>query len=246
MQLDGKVALVTGSSRNIGRAIALAFAREGADIIVNAKTNAADAEAVANEIRALGRKAVPLLADVGDRDQLEGLMTKALAEFGHIDIVVNNASFRPNSPFVDMTYEEWRSVLAADLDASFITSKRAVPGMIERGWGRIINISGLLAFQGGHNGAHLATAKVGLIGLTRALSGELAPSGILANCIVPGLIETPFTLASPNVGTRIGHIPVGRHGTPDEIAGLCMFLCSKTSGYITGQTIHVNGGERTY
>ncbi|MFQ6030950.1 MAG: SDR family NAD(P)-dependent oxidoreductase [Dehalococcoidia bacterium] len=248
MQLEGKVALVTGSGRNIGRAIALALAGEGADVIVNARSNKEEADAVAQEVKGLGRKSLPLLADVGDRSQLEHLMVTALGEFGHIDIVINNASVRPHFPFKDMDYDEWRRVLATDLDSAFITSRAALPGMLERGWGRIINLGGLQAHQGRHGGAHISTAKVGLIGFTRALSTELAPQGIKVNCVVPGLIDTvrEGQSAITRPSSRLADIPAGRMGMPQDIASLCAFLCTDAAGFITGQTIHVNGGERTF
>jgi 3-oxoacyl-[acyl-carrier protein] reductase len=247
MSLEGKVALVTGSGRNIGRATALALARDGADIVVNARSNQQEAETVAAEVGQLGRKAMPLLADVGDRAQLEKMLDRALSEFGHIDIVVNNAASRPHKPFAEMTYEDWRNILAIDLDAAFLTTKAALPGMLERRWGRVINLSGLQAFQGRHGGAHISAAKVGLIGLTRALSTELAPSGILVNCIVPGMIDTMREGASSTRPSgRLADIPVGRMGYPEDIASLCAYLCSDSAGFLTGQTIHVNGGERDF
>ena len=135
MSLEGKVALVTGSGRNIGRSIALALAEQGADVVVNARSNQAEAEAVAAEVGELGRKGLPLLADVGDRQQLEALLDTALAEFGRLDVVVNNAATRPSKSFSEMTYDDWRGVLATDLDSAFLTTKAALPGMLERGWG---------------------------------------------------------------------------------------------------------------
>ena len=247
MALDGKVALVTGSGRNIGRSVALALAKEGANVVVNARTNRKEAESVAEEVRALGAKAIPLLADVGIRKQLEAMLDQALAEFGHIDIVVNNAAARPHKPFAEMSYEDWRNVLATDLDSAFLSAKAALPGMVERQWGRVINLSGLQAFQGRHGGAHISAAKVGLIGFTRALATELAPDGILVNCIVPGLIDT-IRVGEPRTRppSRLSEIPVGRMGEPQDIASLCSFLCSDAAGFITGQTIHVNGGERDF
>ena len=247
MQLEGKTALVTGSGQNIGRAIALALAQEGADVVVNARSNREDVEAVADEARALGRRALPLLADVGDRAELEQLLDTALAEFGHLDIVINNASIRPHKPFTEMSYDDWRHVLATDLDAAFITSRAAVPGMVERGWGRIINLGGLQAHQGRHGGAHISAAKVGLVGFTRALSTELAPHGIRVNCVVPGMIDTTRSGATTTrTGNRLADIPAGRMGSTDDIANLCRFLCTDAADYISGQTIHVNGGERTF
>jgi 3-oxoacyl-[acyl-carrier protein] reductase len=247
MQHEGRVALVTGSGRNIGRTIALTLAKEGANVVVNARSNRGEAETVAEEARALGVKALPLLADVGDREQLEGLLDSALAEFGRIDMVVNNASIRPGRSFVDMTYEDWRHVMATDLDSAFLCTKAALPGMLERKWGRVINVSGLQAFQGRHGGAHISASKVGLIGLTRALATELAPNGIRVNCVVPGMIDT--SREGQNVTrtpSRLEDIPSGRMGSTQDIASLCAFLCSDAADYITGQTIHVNGGERNF
>jgi 3-oxoacyl-[acyl-carrier protein] reductase len=246
MGLEGKVALVTGSGRNIGRGIALALAREGANVVVNARTNRQEVEAVAEEARRLEVKALPLLADVGDRAQLEQMLQHALDEFGRIDIVVNNAAVRPSRSFADMTYEEWRGVLATDLDAAFLCTKAALPGMLQRRWGRVINFSGLQAFQGRHGGAHISAAKVGIIGFTRALGTELAPSGILVNCIVPGAIDTVRPGRATRPPGRAAEIPVGRLGTDADIAGMCVYLCSEAAGFITGQTFHINGGERNF
>ena len=246
MTLDGKVALVTGAGRNIGKAIALGLAEQGATVIVNARSNREEAEAVAQQIRDAGGHASVMLADVSDRVALQELMDAALAEHGHVEIVVNNAATRPSKSFLDMTYEDWREVLATDLDAAFIASRAAAPGMVERGWGRIINLSGLSAFQGGHEGVHISAAKVGIIGLTRALSAELAHAGVLTNCIVPGLIATRVGELPPRLQARLDGIPVGRQGTPEDIAAMCVFLCSDAGSFITGQTLHVNGGERAY
>jgi 3-oxoacyl-[acyl-carrier protein] reductase len=238
---------VTGSGRNIGRSIALALAKDGADVVVNARTNEKEVNVVADEVRALGVKALPLLADVGNRAQLEKLLEDSISELGRIDIVVNNAAQRPRKSFSEMEYNDWRAVLATDLDSAFLTAKAALPGMLERQWGRIINLGGLQAFQGRHGGAHISAAKVGLIGLTRALSSELAPSGILVNCIVPGAIDTSREGIDPiRPSERLSEIPVGRLGYPEDIASLCAFLCSDNGGFITGQTIHVNGGERGF
>ena len=249
MQLEGKTALVTGSGRNIGRSIALALAREGANVVINARSNRESVESVAAEVRELGRQALPLLADIGNREELESMLNTALAEFGGLDIVINNASIRPHRAFAEMSYDDWRNVLAVDLDSAFITSRAAVPGMIERGWGRIINLGGLQAHQGRHGGAHISAAKVGLVGFTRALSTELGPHGIRVNCVVPGMIDTTrdgATSGATRTGNRLADIPAGRMGYTDDIANLCLFLCTDAGDYISGQTIHVNGGERTF
>ena len=140
-----------------------------------------------------------------------------------------------------------RNILATDLDSAFLCTKAALPGMIERQWGRVINVSGLQAFQGRHGGAHISAAKVGLIGLTRALATELAPQGILVNCVVPGLIDTTRPgQSSTRPPSRLGDIPVGHMGAPEDIATICRFLCTGSNSFITGQTIHVNGGERGF
>lgn len=246
MQLKGKTALVTGSGRNIGRAIAIALAEEGADVVVNARSNRQELEALASEVRALGVKALPILADVGDRPQIERMAKQALDAFGHIDILVNNAAIRPNKPFLEMTYEEWRTVLSVDLDAAFLLSKTFVPAMVERKWGRIINIGGLLAFEGHAGRVHVSAAKMGLLGFTRALAKELAPHGVLVNCIVPGAIGGDSPEPGAARSARLPHIPVGRLGRPQDIASLCAFLCSDAAGFIAGQAIHVNGGERSW
>ncbi len=246
MDLKGKVALVTGSGRNIGRATALEFARRGANVVVNARANRQEAESVAREARELGVEAIAVLADVGDQAQVQRMVEQALAEFGRIDILVNNAGLRQAAPFTSLTVEEWRQVLAVNLDGPFYCCKAVVPSMIASGGGRIINVSGLNAFKGRAQWAHVCASKMGAIGLTRALAVELAPYNILVNHIVPGAIDTARAgPQSPHAPQRVAGIPLKRLGLPEEIARTCAFLASDEAGYITGQTIHVNGGEYT-
>jgi 3-oxoacyl-[acyl-carrier protein] reductase len=243
MSLAGKVALVTGSGRNIGRATALELARLGADVVVNSRVNRKEAESVAEEARALGVKAIVLLADVGDQAQVERMVEQAISEFGHIDILVNNVGLRRATPFTRMTTQEWREVLAVNLDGPFYCCKAVVPGMIASGGGRIINVSGLNAFKGRADWAHVCASKMGALGLTRALAVELAPYGILVNHIVPGAFDTIRERdEQPSVTQRAAGIPLGRLGLPEEVARVCAFLASDDASYITGQTIHVNGG----
>ena len=185
MDFDGRVALVTGSGRNQGRATILEFAKHGANVVVNARTNQKEADAVAEEARGLGAKAISVVADVSDQKQVQAMFDKAFSEFGRVDILVNNASYRPRKAFVELTYEDWRYVLGITLDGAFFCCKAVVPGMIERGWGSITNISGLMAFAGRGLGAHASVAKHALHGLTRSLSSELAPQGIRVNTVVP-------------------------------------------------------------
>ena len=239
--LSGKVALVTGSGRNIGRATILELARRGADVAVNARSNRDEAESVAAEARDLGVRAIATIADVAEQGQVYRMVADAISEFGRVDILVNNAGMRADKPFTEMTVEDWRQVNAVNMDGPFFACQAVVPGMIERGWGRIVNVSGLNAFKGRPGWAHVCAGKMGALGLTRALAAELAPHGVLVNHIVPGAFDTTRvegqSTPAPNPG-----IPVGRLGMPEEIAHTVAFLASDGGAYISGQTIHVNGG----
>ena len=240
-ELAGRVALVTGSARNIGRAIALGLARGGAAVIVNARQSAREAEAVAEEIRQMGGQAAAAIADVGDPDAAAGLIKAAIERFGRLDILVNNASVRREVDFASLDYGEWREILATTLDAAYLCSRAALPHLIASGAGAIVNIGGLSAHTGAARRAHVIAAKAGLVGLTRALAHDLAPHVITVNCVAPGMIETVRTGAEP--AHHAGRTPpVGRRGTPEEIAALVRFLCGPDARYITGQTIHANGG----
>lgn len=251
MTLDGRVAIVTGSGRNIGRATALELARRGAAVVVNARANRLEAEGVVGEIEGLGGKAIAAVADVGDQAQVNAMAERALEAFGRVDILVNNAGMRAAQGIADMTVEQWRRVLAVNLDAPFFCAQAVVPGMMERGWGRIINVSGLNAFSGRAGWAHVCASKMGALGLTRALAAELAEYNILVNHIVPGAFDTtppPEQAggAMPPAAARAAGIPLGRLGMPEEIATTCAFLASDDASFITGQTIHVNGGALAY
>lgn len=250
MTLEGKTALVTGSGRNIGRATVLELASRGANVVVNTRTNQKEADAVAKEAEALGVKALPLLADVGDEEQAVAMVENAAAEFGRVDILINNAGLRLASTFTEITTEEWRTVMSVNLDGPFFLCRAVVPAMIEAGWGRIINIAGLQAYKGSYNRAHVSASKMGAVGLTRALAFELAQHNILVNHIVPGAFDTTPAHAQSAQTTipreqRAAGIPLGRLGMPEEIAKTCAFLASDDASFITGQTIHVNGGALT-
>ena len=184
-RVEGKVALVTGLGRNLGRARVLGLARRGADVTVNARSNRQEAESVAREAESLGVRALALLADVGNEEQVNRMVEEALAKFGRVDVLINNAGFRPRGSFTEMTTTEWREVLAVNLDGPFFCAKAVVPSMISNGGGRIINVSGMNAFSGTH-GSHVCASKMGALGLTRALAVELGPHNILVNHIVPG------------------------------------------------------------
>ena len=244
MPLAGRVALVTGSGRNIGRATILELARRGADVVVNARSNAGEAESVAAEARELGARAIHTIADVADQRQVYRMVGEAVSEFGRVDILVNNAGMRAAKPFTEMTVEDWREVNGVNMDGPFFACQAVAPGMIERGWGRIVNVSGLNAFKGRAGWAHVCAGKMGALGMTRALAAELAPHGILVNHIVPGAFDTTRAegQSAPVAGGAGDGIPVGRLGMPEEIAHTVAFLSSDGAAYITGQTIHVNGG----
>ena len=235
--VDGKIALVTGSGRNLGRATVLELARRGADVVVNARSNRAEAEAVAREAEALGVRAIALLADIGVEQQVNLMVAETLERFGRIDILINNAGFRGSSSLAEMSTEEWRAAAAVNFDGPFFCSRAVVPSMISNGYGRIITVSGLNSFHGRPNWAHVCGSKMGAVGMTRALAIELAPYNILVNHVVPGAYG-----AHPD----LNRIPLGRLGLAQELANTYAFLSSEDASYITGQTFHVNGGEVRY
>ena len=241
--LIGKVAIVTGGGRNIGRAIALGLAEDGASIIVNARSNRAEADGVVREIEAAGGKALAQLADVADPAAVARMIEAAAKTFGRIDILVNNAALRREKSFDAMTLEDWREVMLATLDSLFICTKAVLPHLKKAGGGRIVNIGGLSAHTGSKGRAHVITAKAGLVGFTRALAHDLAADKITVNCVSPGLIDTPrdpgHALPSHHA---VNKTLMGRFGAPDELAAAVRYLCGKGSGHTTGQTLHVNGG----
>jgi 3-oxoacyl-[acyl-carrier protein] reductase len=243
-ELAGKVALVTGGARNIGRAIATELARGGAAVLVNARTSRSEAEATVDGIRAAGGRAAVLLADAADPEAVAAMVTAGAREFGRIDILVNNAAVRAETAFADMAFDEWRRVLASILDASFLCAQACLPHLVRSGSGCIVNIGGLTAHTGASGRAHVVAAKAGIAGLTRALARELAPQAITVNCVVPGTIDTVRGLpgAPERPPPRLGMPPLGRRGTPDEVAAAVRFLCGPGARYITGETLHVNGG----
>ena len=243
-KLEGKVALVTGSGRNIGRATVLKLAGEGANVVVNARGNQQEAEAVVREAQDLGVKALPVLADIGNKDEVEAMAAKALSEFGRDDILINNAAIRPHKPFIEVTQEDWERVRGVVLDGAFYLTRALIEPMIKNKYGRILFFTGEGAFTGGTGRAHVSAAKMGLVGFARALASEFAPHNIRVNVVSPGSIDTRrdnpewYSGRPPNAAG----IPLGRQGHVDEIAATCLFLVSDDGGFITGQTIHVNGG----
>lgn len=244
IDLKGQVALITGSSRNIGKAMALEFARCGAAVVINARISAVEADAVVQEIKAKGGQAMSLLADVGDEIQVQNLIAQTLDMWGRIDILINNAGLRRSCKIADMTTSEWRQILAVNLDGPFFCCRAVAPSMITAERGTIINVSGLNAHIGRNHWAHVCAGKTGTLGLTRALAVELAPHGITVNHIVPGAIDTNTSHSSDlqAAAQRLAGIPLTRLGLPQEIAAMCVFLASDNARFITGQTLHINGG----
>ena len=240
-ELAGKVALVTGAARNIGRAIARALASGGAAVMVNAKTSRSEAE---KTVEMIGSNAALHIADITKPEEVKALVDATVKRFGRLDFLVNNAAVRYETAFDKMKYEEWKQVLAIVLDGAFLCAQAALPHLIRAGGGTIVNIGGQTAHRGASERAHVVTAKAGLAGMTKALALDLAPHRITVNCVVPGTIDSQRGL--PGVPDRPSHRreppPIGRRGEPEEIAAMVRMLCGPEARYITGQAIHVNGG----
>jgi len=242
-ELAGKVAIVTGAGRNIGRAIARHLAAAGAAVVVNVRTNKAEADAVVKEIEAGGGKAIAVVADVADPAAVEAIAQAALKAFGRIDILVNNASLRREKPIDQMSYTDWREVMGATLDSAFHGVRACLPALKMAGGGTIINVGGLSAHIGSKNRTHVMTAKAALVGFSRALAHDLAADKITANCVVPGAIDTTRPGSSPNPAHHLTHGTItGERGKPDDVAAMVRFLAGPGGRFVTGQTIHVNGG----
>jgi len=242
-EFAGKVAIVTGAGRNIGRAIALTLARSGASVLVNARSNRAEADEVVRAIESLGSEAIVHIGDVADATAVAAMADAALARFDRIDILVNNAALRREKPFAEMDYAEWREILDVTLDGAFHCIKACLPALRKSGAGTIVNIGGLSAHTGAGNRAHVITAKAGIVGLTRALANDLAADGITVNCVVPGLIGTPRPKGQPEPAHHLTHQTItGERGRPEDVAAVVHFLCSPAARYMTGQAIHTNGG----
>ena len=242
--LDGKVALVTGGSRGIGRAIALLLGQEGADVAICARNVEAAGE-VASEIEGLGRKCLVRACDVADAEQAGALIASTIEELGQLDILVNNAGVTRDNLLMRMKEEDWDEVLAINLKGAFNCARAAVRPMLKARGGRIVNITSVVGLQGNAGQANYAASKAGLIGLTKSLARELASRGITANAVAPGLVpETGMTgeLAAEVQQQMLSAVPLGRAGTPEDVAHAVAFLASEQAAYITGQVLAVDGG----
>ena len=237
-KLEGRSALVTGGDRGIGEAIAVALAQAGAAVAINYRRREADARRVDRRIIDAGGRAAAFQADVSLKPEVDRLVREVEAALGPIDILVNNAGIARVQPLAEITEQDWNELIAVNLTSCFLVTQAVVPGMRERRWGRIINISSVAAQTGGVVGPHYAASKAGMLGLTRSYAALLAREGITANAIAPALIETEMVASNPRA--RPDLIPVGRFGTVEETAAVAVMLAA--NGYITGQTINVNGG----
>lgn len=244
MKLQGKIALVTGASRGIGRAIALALASEGADVAVNYAGSEAAAKQVAAEIEAMGRKAFVIQADISSNEAATKMVDAVVSEFGRIDILVNNAGITRDGLLMRMKEEDWDAVLTTNLKGVFNCTKASIKYMMKQRAGHIVSISSVVGVMGNAGQANYAAAKAGVIGFTKAVAKEVAARGITANAIAPGFIQTDMTkvLSEKVVEGMKSAIPLQRLGDPEDIAKAVVFLASDDANYITGQTLHVDGG----
>jgi 3-oxoacyl-[acyl-carrier protein] reductase len=242
-----KTALVTGSGRNIGRACALALARAGMNVVLNGASDRAACESVAREVEAAGARALVAMGDVGLAEDCSRIAGDAIAQFGTVDVLVNNAAWRPAHGFLEMDEADWRRVLAIDLDAAFWLARACLPGMIGKGWGRIVNFAGMNAIHGYSGRAHVSVAKHGVWGLTKSLAKEFGPRGITTNVVSPGPIGGDYDdpEAAHHIQSMKVRVPLGRIGTPQEVAATVRLLASDEGAFINGQMIQVNGGAET-
>lgn len=241
---SGVTAIVTGAARNIGRQIAIALARDGASVLVTSRADRDAAEETGELVEAAGGRALVHLADLTDETQVAGMVEAAVSHLGPPTILVNNAALRKRQAMCDMTLAQWREVLAANLDAAFLCARACLPHMLTAGAGRIVNIGGKSAHNGAAERAHVVASKAALVGLTKAMAVEFGARGIAVNCVVPGDIDTERgAAAGPRGAHPAGRVNlVGRLGRPEEVAAIVAMLCGARGAYVTGQTIHVNGG----
>lgn len=243
-----KTALITGAGRNIGRACALGLAADGFNVVINGSSDRAACDAVAAEAQKLGVQALVIMGDVGKPEECKRMAAEAIARFGAVDVLVNNAALRPQKAFLEMSESDWRRVISVDLDAAVWLSQACLPGMLKKGWGRIVNFTGMNAIHGYAGRAPVSVAKHGVWGLTKSLAKEFGPKGITVNAISPGPIASDVEGDDDSSHHRqqtVAKVPLGRMGTPVEVAATARLLISENGAYINGQMIQVNGGAET-
>lgn len=244
MNKISRTALITGSGQNIGRACALELAKNGFDIVINGFTNQSNCNEVANNVRAVGRNASVIMADIGDREQVDSLCAEVTGKFGVVDVLINNAAIRPTANFLDISDNQWERVMNVNFQSALWLCRSALPGMIEKGWGRIINFSGMNAMAGFPGKPHVTVSKHALWGLTKSLALEFGANGITCNLISPGTImgEVKTETQISNSDQLLSKIPVNRFGTPGDIASCVNLLVSESGGFVNGQMLQINGG----
>jgi 3-oxoacyl-[acyl-carrier protein] reductase len=242
-----KTALITGAGQNIGRSCALALADAGFNVVINGRRKQEQCEAVAKEAQAKGVDALVVMGNVGSGAACQALADAGIAKFGSIDVLLHNAAIRPEKPFLEMDEAEWHDVLNVNMNASFWLARACLPGMVEAGWGRIINFAGMNAMNGYNGRAHVSTSKHGNWGLTKALAKEFGPKGITVNIISPGPIKSEHDdpAMTKHINEQAAKIPVGRLGEPDEVAAVVRMLVSEGGAFVNGQMLQVNGGTQT-
>jgi 3-oxoacyl-[acyl-carrier protein] reductase len=247
MSRERRCALVTGSNKNIGRSCLLHLAKAGCNVVVNGARDTAAAVAVAAEARALGVEALVAMGDVGRRDEAHAIADKALGRFGTVDILVNNAAIRQDGGFLELSEDDWRYAMAVNFDAAYWLARACLPGMVAKGWGRIINFAGMNAIHGYNGRAHVSASKHAAWGLTKALAKEFGPKGITSNIVSPGPImgEAQDPTQAAHIAPMKARVPLGRLGTPDEVAAVVALLASEGGAFVNGQMIQVNGGAET-
>lgn len=242
-----RTALVTGAGQNIGRAVAVALAEDGFNVVINGLTNREAAEETARLVESKGRQALVAIGDTGVREECNAMASMAAETFGRVDVLVHNAAIRPSAPFLEMDETEWERVLNVNLMGSFWLARACLPAMVEAGWGRIILFAGMNAIHGYNGRAHVSVSKHGNWGLAKSLGKEFGPAGITTNLISPGPIASEHADPSmtAHIKSQTGRIPVGRLGLPEEVAGAVSLLASDRGAFINGQIIQVNGGAET-
>lgn len=248
MAANCKSALVTGAGKNIGRACVLGLAEDGFNVAINGSSDRTACESVAKEAAKFGVKTLVVMGDVGKPDECRRIADEAIKAFGAVDALLNNAALRPNKPFLEMTDAEWQRVIDVDMNAAVWLSRACLPGMVKKGWGRIVNFAGMNAIHGHAGRAPVSVAKHGVWGLSKGLAMEFGPKGITANTISPGPIapDAPEKNASAQARAQtVAKVPLGRMGTPIEVAAAARLLVSEAGAYINGQMIQVNGGAAT-
>lgn len=237
-----KTALITGSGKNIGRASAHALARMGFNIVVNGSSNRANCDRVAAEVREIGTEAHVIMCDVGIKEEVEALAAEALAKFGVVDVLVANAAIRPNTPFLEADDDAWERVMNIDFHSARRLAKACIPGMLERGWGRVITFAGMNAIRGYEGKGAVSVAKHAAWGMTKCLAQEFSSRGVTANIISPGPISDDDNIQEAKKDKAMAGVPMGRMGTPAEVAAMVALLASDEGAYINGQLLQVNGG----